>query len=156
LEWGGLTYAKHDDYVETSGTASCATAACHGPELGGVPGSGPSCATACHMGSLDSVHPVEWYAEYYNRTYVMHDNYVFESGTTQCANGACHGVDLQGVPESGPSCATACHMGGVYSQHPPMGAISYASIYGDAGCAVAACHGVNLQGGAGPGCDFCH
>jgi hypothetical protein len=37
----------HRDYVALNGTSACRNAVCHGPELKGVFGSGPSCGT-CH------------------------------------------------------------------------------------------------------------
>jgi hypothetical protein len=45
-DWVPL-FRTHGPYAAANGTAACANQYCHGPTLGGVPGSGPSC-TSCH------------------------------------------------------------------------------------------------------------
>lgn len=99
LEWGNFAYARHANYVNQNGTSSCANVYCHGSDLTGVINSGPSC-TSCHMGGINSYHPVDWTADS-----SAHPNY---GDLRSCANITCHGAQLQGVAESGPAC-TACH-----------------------------------------------
>lgn len=83
-------------------TNSCGN--CHGTDLtGGI--SRVSCTT-CHIGSATEVHP-----EVFNGFPWLeggHGRYVVSNGTSSCANIWCHGFDLQGVAESGPSCRE-CH-----------------------------------------------
>lgn len=76
---------------------------CHGDDLvsGGI--SGVSCDT-CHLGGPPSVHPLEWGESAEEE----HGSYVVQNGTDSCRNTWCHGADLEGVSESGPSCNT-CH-----------------------------------------------
>ena len=75
---------------------------CHGPDLsGGI--SSVSCSQ-CHLGGVDSVHPVEWGTN----TVTFHQDYAAVNGTSSCANAYCHGTQLQGVAQSGPACST-CH-----------------------------------------------
>lgn len=102
IAWGTSAYHLHDDYVLANGTVECSNIACHGTFLGGVPGSGPSC-TSCHMGGVSSVHPVAW-----TNPFQDHRNYVENYGDDACRNAACHGADLTGVANSGPSCSS-CH-----------------------------------------------
>jgi len=82
---------------------------CHGNDfLGGI--SKVAC-TQCHTianGTTFAVHPVQWG----NFAYALHAEYVGINGTTTCAVAACHGTDLLGVANSGPSCAINCHMAG--------------------------------------------
>jgi len=99
LEWGDFSYARHADYVTQNGTSACANVYCHGADLAGIINSGPSC-TSCHMGGIYSYHPAEWTAAVSD-----HPSY---GDLSPCANIACHGAQLQGVPESGPAC-TSCH-----------------------------------------------
>jgi len=133
---------------------------CHGTDLsGGI--SGVSCSK-CHLGGSNSVHPVLWSG----LTATSHGSYAKASGNTSCANAACHGTDLGGVAESGPSCSS-CHLGGPTSVHPldwagsalvtAHGAyVSAARSF--ASCATAVCHGTRLEGVAGSGhaCSRCH
>ena len=100
--WGNFAYALHAGYVRANGTSTCANVTCHGLNLEGVPGSGPSC-TQCHMGGVFSVHPVEW-----NTNIELHKDYVASNGSSSCRVSVCHGADLKGVFLSGPSCDT-CH-----------------------------------------------
>jgi hypothetical protein len=100
--WGNFAYALHSGYVKQNGTSSCANVTCHGENLDGVQGSGPSC-TQCHMGGIFSKHPVEW-----NTNIELHKDYVASNGSFSCRVSVCHGADLQGVFLSGPSCGT-CH-----------------------------------------------
>ena len=101
-QWGTFAYALHGNYVKVNGTSSCANVTCHGANLNGVPGSGPSC-TQCHMGGPNSKHPVEW-----NTNIKLHKDYVASNGSSSCRSSVCHGTDLKGVFLSGPSCG-ACH-----------------------------------------------
>lgn len=101
-DWTDISY--HGPYAVSNGYSSCASVYCHGANLEGVAGSGPSCATACHMGGVFSKHPLSWSGDAFSN----HRNYAEQYGTAACANQACHGALLQGVPESGPSCSS-CH-----------------------------------------------
>jgi hypothetical protein len=100
--WGNFAYALHPGYVKLNGTSTCANVTCHGTNLEGVQGSGPSC-TQCHMGGIFSKHPVEW-----NTNIELHKDYVASNGSFSCRVSVCHGADLRGVFLSGPSCGT-CH-----------------------------------------------
>lgn len=96
-------YSTHDPYVEASGTGACANLYCHGASLTGVANSGPSCMS-CHMGGVMQIHPAGWLGDACSN----HGNYAYTNGTAGCSNAACHGADLGGVSQSGPSC-TQCH-----------------------------------------------
>ena len=100
-------YSTHGPYVNTSPTrtTACANQYCHGAFLTGVPDSGPSC-TSCHMGGVTNIHPAGWLGDACSN----HGTFVLTSpsGTSGCANAYCHGTNLGGVPQSGPSC-TKCH-----------------------------------------------
>ncbi len=75
---------------------------CHGAELtGGI--SNVSC-TACHIGGPTSAHPVGWGEDIENN----HGPYAVHNGVSACRNIWCHGNNLQGVQDSGPSCNN-CH-----------------------------------------------
>ena len=77
---------------------------CHGQDLkGGI--SNVSC-TQCHIGNAQSVHP-----GWGTFAYAFHAGYVENSatGSTSCAVAGCHGTNLLGVANSGPSCAINCH-----------------------------------------------
>jgi hypothetical protein len=100
--WGNYAYALHGSYVKRNGTDTCANVNCHGADLTGVQGIGPSC-TECHMGGVDSKHPASW-----NTNIVLHRDYVALNGSSACRNAVCHGPELKGVFSSGPSCGT-CH-----------------------------------------------
>jgi hypothetical protein len=102
VQWGNFAYALHGNYVKLNGTTSCANVNCHGANLDGVQGSGPSC-TQCHMGGVLSKHPVAW-----GNNIEAHRDYVASNGSTSCRVSVCHGADLKGVFLSGPSCGT-CH-----------------------------------------------
>ncbi len=101
-QWGNFAYALHPVYVKLNGTSACANVTCHGANLDGVRGSGPSC-TQCHMGGLNSKHPVAW-----NTNIELHKDYIASNGSSSCRVSVCHGADLKGVFLSGPSCGT-CH-----------------------------------------------
>jgi hypothetical protein len=159
-DWGSQAAVNHASYVETNGNSSCSNISCHGSNLGGVAGSGPSCSS-CHLGGSDSVHPQDWGA----LTYMKHATYAASNGTLSCSNAACHGLNLEGISGSGPSCSS-CHMGGatsvhpadwsgdaIFSQHP-----QYIASHGSSACSNIVCHGPALQGvtGSGPSCYACH
>jgi hypothetical protein len=75
---------------------------CHGNDLaGGISGKG---CTGCHMGGPTSMHPVDWSAS----ILTTHGKYVVANGSSSCRNAYCHGPNLQGVADSGPSCSS-CH-----------------------------------------------
>jgi hypothetical protein len=149
LPAGHMTAAQADEN-------SCTE--CHGSDFsGGI--SKVSC-TGCHLGGVDSVHPVEWSGV----TGTAHADYVTTNGNTSCANANCHGTTLSGVAGSGPSC-TSCHLGGSDSVHPQdWGDLTYykhslyATANGTASCSNAGCHGPTLAGvtGSGPSCTSCH
>jgi predicted CxxxxCH...CXXCH cytochrome family protein len=96
-------YSTHGPYVNASSTSACANQYCHGLSLTGVPDSGPSC-TSCHMGGITNIHPASWLGDACSN----HGSYALTNGTGGCATTYCHGTDLGGVPQSGPSC-TSCH-----------------------------------------------
>jgi len=105
-DWTAPAFANHAQYVLVNGVSSCQNNYCHGSSLTGVAGSGPSC-TSCHMGGVYSVHPAIFSIP--TVTLPGHAIYLLSTGSTYpCSNAACHGVYLQGVPDSGPSCAS-CH-----------------------------------------------
>lgn len=164
LAWGDYGYARHSAYVAANGTTSCATAACHGPTLAGVAGSGPACATACHLGGHAAKHPAVW------TTYSGHADYVQGQGynSTSCSTAKCHGIAGEGVVLSGPSCFV-CHPADpavaapVPDKHPHNLVDGTGHFYhrdylqtaGVAACNTAICHG---SGGPGPSCltSGCH
>lgn len=82
-----------------AGSAACAE--CHGADLGGGI-SGVSCSI-CHLGGPYAVHPSTW-----TLLYKDHGPYADANGMNACANQYCHGANLEGVQNSGPSC-TYCH-----------------------------------------------
>ena len=171
LQWGQYAYARHKSYVAANGTASCANAACHGTGLTGVAGSGPACATACHLGGAAAKHPAVW------TQYSGHSNYmknILAYNAASCSAATCHGVDAKGVFLSGPSCF-ACHpadpavLAPVPDKHPHNLLVAgsfrtnhgpYAIANGVTSCTTAICHGTNGVGvpGAGPSCTTsgCH
>jgi len=103
-EWSGMTGTAHAPYATANGTAACANEFCHGTTLGGVPDSGPSCSS-CHLGGPTAIHPAAWGTA----ILTQHGPYVVANSTAACANAVCHGLTLNGVAGSGPSCKTACH-----------------------------------------------
>jgi predicted CxxxxCH...CXXCH cytochrome family protein len=108
---------------------------CHGNDFsGGI--SGVSC-TQCHIGGVNSVHPVSWGTG--SQIVPNHGAYVVSNGTTSCSNAYCHGSDLSGVTNSGPACAN-CHIGGVSSLL--------------SGCA--SCHGAPPNGSTDPNVTGAH
>ncbi|MCK9363944.1 MAG: hypothetical protein M0P74_10165 [Syntrophales bacterium] len=153
--WGTYAYALHGSYVKANGTAGCATASCHGANLDGVFQSGPSC-TSCHIGGQNAYHPPEWMT----LPGASHGNYVKANGTAGCATASCHGANLDGVFQSGPSC-TACHIGGPTSKHPIEWSDNlrlhegYVEANGISSCSTSACHGSQIIAGSS-GCSACH
>lgn len=131
---------------------------CHGADFEG--GIANVACTDCHLGSELSVHPLEWG----DNTALLHDSFVQTNGNTSCADSLCHGTNLDGVHNSGPSCSS-CHMGGVDSTHPQdWGDVAwirhqdYVNENGNSACANAACHGENLDivTDTDPSCSACH
>ncbi len=130
---------------------------CHANDFTG--GTANIACSQCHLGNQQDVHPVLWgrYA------YALHATYVQLNGTSTCAVGSCHGADLGGVKESGPSCLQ-CHMGGLDSAHPAAwkGNIllhkDYVAANGSSSCRTSVCHGPDLKGVflSGPSCSACH
>lgn len=125
---------------------------CHGPSLdGGI--SNVDC-TQCHLGSATSVHPVLWKT----LAYALHAGYVGVNGNTSCSVAACHGTDLMGVANSGPSCLD-CHMAGsavAPQTHEWIANTTAGHIAGHAGYfdgttdrSYASCRNVACHGGAG-------
>ena len=121
--WDNFAYAFHAGYVETNatGNTSCAVAVCHGTDLLGVAGSGPSCAINCHMaGTAQAPQKHAWLGETRAENIVGHRAYFAANpiNYTTCRNNACHGgagstVPPPGVFLSGPSClGLGCHGGG--------------------------------------------
>lgn len=150
----------HSLYADSNGTTSCSNVYCHGSDLSGVAQSGPSC-TSCHIGGVTSVHP----ANYNGNAWVpaAHSIYVDANGNSSCSNIYCHGADLSGVTDSGPSC-TSCHLGGVGAVHPAGWETNdllhgqYVEANGTGACSNAVCHGTTLTGVplSGPSCFSCH
>ncbi len=148
---------SHGPYVTANGTTVCASMNCHGADLRGVAGSGPSC-TSCHLGDTAHFHPLAW-----TNVPLAHGPYATADGTASCANQACHGASLAGVAQSGPSCSS-CHLGGNTRVHPSVwgpvsqGHASYAKTNGTSSCATEYCHGTTLSGvtESGPSCSSCH
>ena len=113
--WGNLAYAFHGDYVKSSGNTSCSVASCHGTNLQGVAGSGPSCAN-CHMaGTAQAPQKHAWTATTTGENIAGHIAYFNANpiNYSTCRNNACHGgagttAPPPGVFLSGPSCLT-CH-----------------------------------------------
>jgi hypothetical protein len=162
LDWGQLAAIKHKSYVAANGTDRCANAFCHGTKLDGAGGTGPSCSS-CHLGGVASVHPLTWAEPDADPSLHDHASYVRQNGTAACGNVVCHGADLKGVQDSGPSCSS-CHLGGPTSVHPlPWKADitlhgGYVGGNGTAACRNVNCHGAFLQGVflSGPACNACH
>ena len=110
-QWGPYAYGLHGNFVKLKDplAATCANGYCHGANLDGIGGTGPSCAL-CHInGNKFSAHPTDWntLSDLTSRV-PRHAAYVGSNGTSVCGNIVCHGQNLQGVFLSGPSC-NACH-----------------------------------------------
>jgi len=203
VNWYPDIQLNHRAYASANGTASCATAYCHGTDLGGVAQSGPSCST-CHTWPYQGAHPAGWSSgsvhgvqaeQDFSACTVCHgDTYQGGTGAStscyDCHNGpglnhpgpqwvisdhataatsniascqTCHGADYQGGG-AGVAC-TSCHMGNESTIHPvnwypdiQLNHRAYASANGTASCATAYCHGTDLGGVAqsGPSCSTCH
>jgi predicted CxxxxCH...CXXCH cytochrome family protein len=132
---------------------------CHGSNYdGGI--SAVSCTT-CHLGGAMSIHPTSWGTG--TGIDLNHAAYAASNGTGACANAVCHGTNLTGVANSGPSCSS-CHLGGATSLHPAsfgtttrsidLNHGSYVTTNGAAACQNNSCHGSSLTGvaGSGPAC----
>lgn len=152
--------SSHASYVAAKGNTSCGTTVCHGLDLKGVTGSGPSC-TKCHVGAY-SKHPAGW-GGYTKQGVPSHGLYVKASGTAGCTTSLCHGTDAKGVSGSGSSCYS-CHESPT-SEHrltwttsPLRDHGSYVKSNGYSSCATAVCHGANSTGvlGSGTSCFSCH
>jgi hypothetical protein len=114
--WGTYAYALHSLSARQLGLdnvkKSCGVASCHGADLLGVPGSGPSC-TSCHKDAM-SMHPAEWVMRLTHSPGGVatiqpdHANWVNTVESASCRNAVCHGAQGQGVFLSGLACA-ACH-----------------------------------------------
>jgi len=118
LQWGSFAYYQHKIYVNGNGTVPGqgveACKLCHGSDLLGIAGNGPSCGTNnCHLGGTATApkkHPANWYDVNGAVVWSMHKSYVLDptKGDASCRNIVCHGANLQGVFLSGPKC-TQCH-----------------------------------------------
>jgi predicted CxxxxCH...CXXCH cytochrome family protein len=161
LDWSEAILTTHGPYVAANTTSGCANATCHGTNLDGISGSGPSC-TSCHLGGVMSGHPSSWA----DPIALNHAAYVQANGTSGCANDNCHGSSLTGVTGSGPSC-TSCHIGSATSVHPvswgtgtqiALNHAPYVATNGNTSCQNNYCHGSTLAGitGSGPSCTSCH
>lgn len=113
--WGTYAYAFHGAYAKQKGTNSCAVASCHGSDLTGVAGSGPSCKS-CHK-DIMSVHPIEWVSRLTTSPGGIptlqpdHGIWFAKTESASCANAVCHGSEGQGVFLSGYKCS-GCHNSG--------------------------------------------
>lgn len=112
VDWGDKAYAKHYEYIKNTGyieaLLSCNDSYCHGEDwLGGD--TGPSCRT-CHMGGVGLIHPISDVVVWAKGTEddESHATYVKSNGISSCALASCHGVNLEGVAETGMSCIS-CH-----------------------------------------------
>lgn len=142
-QWGEYAYARHKNFVAANGTSRCANATCHGATLTGVIGSGPSCATECHLGGAAAKHA--WTQS------SGHASFAKSLGIAKCSTDVCHGTNSKGVFLSGPAC-DQCHLGGFTAVHPPTAAWRDTDHKGyilpgltivqtRAKCDIAACHG---------------
>jgi predicted CxxxxCH...CXXCH cytochrome family protein len=102
---------------------------CHGDDYSG--GIARVSCTLCHLGGATSVHPVSWGTG--SQIIINHGDYAQANGFTACSNANCHGSNLSGVTDSGPSCLN-CHTGGLSSL--------------SSGCA--SCHGDPPNGSVAP------
>ncbi|MBI4651758.1 CxxxxCH/CxxCH domain-containing protein [Candidatus Desantisbacteria bacterium] len=98
LNWYPDVQLNHRSYAKNNGTLICTNVNCHGIELTGVNGSGPSCST-CHTWPFVSVHPSDW-------NLGTNHGVTAEKDFSVCKN--CHGSNLSGITGSGISCST-CH-----------------------------------------------
>jgi predicted CxxxxCH...CXXCH cytochrome family protein len=143
----------------TAATANLSVCSdCHGTSLdGGI--STVSC-TSCHLGGPTSVHPANWAP-----IYSTHGPYVNSapSGTAACANQYCHGTDLAGVANSGPSCDKRYGIGGCHTLTVPFdptsvicGACHRTPPSGTQFPNIAGKHGQHVTLGAYIICATCH
>ena len=103
--WGTPDYAMHRSYLKNNGndTSGCANTSCHGANLDGAGGAGPSCSS-CHMGGVASIHPAAWNG----LKVLLHKERTGYTNYDSCRNVVCHGAALEGAPLSGHSCFE-CH-----------------------------------------------
>jgi len=150
---------------------------CHGSDFSG--GISQIACTQCHLGNAEAPHPVFWNYTSTKPTawgtyaYAFHGVFAKQNGTAGCAVASCHGVSLQGIPGSGPSC-TSCHKD-VMSAHPvewtvglvhsPGGVATVLPDHGNwvtnvesVSCKNAVCHGPEGVGVflSGLACVACH
>lgn len=106
LAWGHEDYSEHADYVRLNGTQSCANVYCHGAQLEGVAGSGPSCSV-CHIGGPVSVHPTNWRRFFTTAPGIAptilpdHGDYVNANGASSCVIPVCHGSGVTATVPTG-------------------------------------------------------
>jgi predicted CxxxxCH...CXXCH cytochrome family protein len=128
-----------------TGNTGCKT--CHGADfLGG--GSHVAC-NSCHMQNETKVHMTSWYPD----VILNHRAYAKANGTALCSNASCHGANLTGVAQSGPSCSS-CHTW-------PFTAATCGSCHGipPAGSAApntAGAHAAHAALAASITCNTCH
>jgi hypothetical protein len=137
---------------------------CHADENGVLTTTGGKSLVSCgkcHLGGVESVHPLQWG----DLTYARHSRYISENGnsTQSCAVSACHGTGLSGFGNA-PSCAEKCHLGNPVLKHAGVwGQFSSHANYVTSHnnditkCSTEKCHGTvgNAQTNA-PGCTVCH
>jgi hypothetical protein len=76
---------------------------CHGADLSG--GIVKVSCTTCHLGGPTDVHPATFNGVPWSPPGNSHGQYVQANGKKTCQNEFCHGSNLKGVANSGPSCA---------------------------------------------------
>lgn len=138
-------------------------AECHGSDFtGGI--SKVNCATQCHIGGADSVHPLSW-GKSTNSIILGHK---ISTSSASCTTATCHAVG--GAAQQ--KLCTSCHVNPT-SKHPEDFTLAtkgftihanYVNTNTNATCAVASCHGTDLLGNTGvqssgafgPSCHKCH
>ncbi|MDD5773514.1 MAG: CxxxxCH/CxxCH domain-containing protein [bacterium] len=144
--WYPDVQLNHRAYTKTNGTVKCANVNCHGANLTGIAGSGPSCSS-CHAWPFTGTHPSNWN---------LPANHGITAEVDFSACQTCHGTDFKGGT-SGISCFN-CHNGpGV--NHPAAAWIipnhKTNAVANITSCQK--CHGTNyLGGGSKVACNICH